>query len=89
MQAAATRLAAKLDAMDLDDDERTVLVGILGAGATSAAPADGEVEGFALDASFVFRKPGGFGLNMADESPKEEVTFEYGGLQISYGVQRV
>jgi hypothetical protein len=88
-QAAADRLAAKLDALDLDDDERTVLVGMLGAGATSIEPIDDEVGGFGLNANFGIKgQPlGAFAVGpapSANESPKEEVTFEYGGLQIRY-----
>ncbi len=88
-QAAATRLAAKLNALDLDDDERLVLVGILDAGATSIEPVGDEVEGFAVDAFIWFRNQGGYGVEQADESPKETITFEYGGLHISYVQQSV
>jgi hypothetical protein len=86
-QAAASRLADKLSALDLDHDEQAVLVGILDAGAASIEPVGDEVQGFAMPGAFSFRKQGGFGLPMADESPKEEITFEYGGLQICYQQQ--
>ncbi len=52
MQQAADRLSAKLDALDLEPDERAVLEAICSAGADSVEFADGEVEGFALDASW-------------------------------------
>jgi hypothetical protein len=64
MQAAADRLGAKLDSLDLDTDERTVLEGVLGAGATSVS-AGGEVEGFAAEqpayglVSLYLRRSGG------------------------------
>ena len=52
-QAAANRLAAKLEALDLDDDEQAVLVAMLGAGAASVEPTD-DVSGFALNAYTLF-----------------------------------
>ncbi|HVN51463.1 MAG TPA: hypothetical protein VMT43_08525 [Acidimicrobiales bacterium] len=82
-QAAATRLAAKLEALDLDDDERSVLVAILGAGAASVE-SDDEVAGFAVDAFIWFTPPDARSNVAADESPKETVTFEYGGLVVNY-----
>jgi len=81
-QAAATRLAAKLEALDLDDDERSVLVAMLGAGAASVEPGD-EVAGFAYDA-FIWFMPPNARSNVAGESPKETLTFEYGGLSMNY-----
>ena len=93
MQAAADRVAARLDALDLDDDERQFLVAVLSAGASSVLPLDDEVAGYALgDIHFI---PGGLsGLpgqpgpgQYADESPKESVSFHFGGLQISYSQQ--
>ena len=50
VQRAADRLSAKLDALDLEPDERAVLEAVCAAGATSVEFADGEVEGFAFDA---------------------------------------
>jgi hypothetical protein len=55
MQAAADRLASKLDALDLDDDERAVLGAIVRAGASSAESAEDDVEGFALNAYLGFQ----------------------------------
>jgi len=49
-QRAADRLSAKLDALDLEPDERAVLEAICAAGAVSVEFAAGEVEGFAFDA---------------------------------------
>ena len=86
-QAAATRLASKLEALDLDDDERSVLVAILGAGASSVEPGD-EVAGFAVDAFIWFMPPNARGNVAADESPKETLTFEYGGLSMNYQHQQ-
>jgi hypothetical protein len=48
MQAAADRLGAKLDALDLDMHERAVLEAICVAGASSVESADSEVQGFAF-----------------------------------------
>ncbi len=85
-QAAATRLAAKLEALDLDDDERRVLVAILGAGAASVEPND-EVAGFAVDA-FIWFTPAPSNLPSADEGPKETVHFSYGTIEWTYTKQQ-
>jgi hypothetical protein len=100
LQPVADRVAARLAALDLDDDEEAFLRAMLLAAPLSASAVGGEVEGFAFG-------PGGgpspsVGLSLApsvggwvnptssshdDESPKETVTFEYGGLLLSYGRQ--
>ncbi len=46
LQAAADRLSTRLEQLDLDDDERTVLRLLLEAADGSGAPSDAEVEGF-------------------------------------------
>ena len=51
VEQAVARLSAKLEALDLDQDERAVLEAICTAGAVAVEGADGEVEGFAFDAS--------------------------------------
>jgi hypothetical protein len=48
VQDAADRLSAKLDALDLDPDERAVLTAICAAGADSVQDVDGEVTGFSF-----------------------------------------
>ena len=86
-QAAATRLAAKLDALDLDDDERTVLVGMLSAGATSVEPADGEVEGFEFNPFLGVSKQGGFGVTRQGDNPTENLTLHFSRIEWTYTVQ--
>ena len=51
VEQAVARLSAKLEALDLDQDERAVLEAICTAGAVAVEGAEGEVEGFAFDAS--------------------------------------
>ncbi len=82
-QSAATRLASKLEALDLDDEERSVLVAMLGAGAASVEPG-GEVTGFAADVFNSF-SPVRLGPGVAaDEAPQETVTFNFGHIQFKY-----
>jgi hypothetical protein len=77
-QAAANRLAAKLEVLDLDDDERAVLVALLGAGAARVEPAD-EVAGFALDA-YTWFTPVGHRMGAEAPRPIETITCEVGGI---------
>ncbi len=77
-QAAANRLAAKLEALDLDDDEHAVLVAMLGAGAASIEPTE-EVSGFALGAHSLFTPAGHRPLADAP-APTENFTCEVGGI---------
>jgi hypothetical protein len=67
-QAAADRLAGKLDALDLDVDERAVLEAIFAAAATSVESPAGDVEGFAFEA---FEPTGG-----APDLPTDPLTID-------------
>ena len=92
IQAAADRLAARLDALDLEADEREVLTAMLGSGAVAVEPAGDEVEGFALNAYLVLKgqKQGqtkGQGLSAFDDAPHENITFTYGSIQFHYSLQ--
>jgi len=89
MQAAAHRVEARLDALDLDDDERHFLLAVLSAGANSVLPAGDEVEGYAVDAfRLVQSRQSAQPDQLADdESPKETITFTYGGLTLVYTQQ--
>ncbi len=49
MQTVADRLGPKLDALDLDGDERALLEAICAAGATRVEPPESEVQGFTVD----------------------------------------
>jgi hypothetical protein len=86
-QAAAERLEAKLSSLDLDREERELLVAFLAAGALSVEPTD-DVSGFAVDSFIWFRgSPLLPAVQRADEAPKETITFEYGGIQVRYATQ--
>ncbi len=82
-QAAATRLAAKLETLDLDGDEQAVLVGMLATGATSVEPTGNEVEGHSFNFDLVATTP--ISWSAGDDGPEEAITFEYGGLRVRYG----
>ncbi len=88
MQSAADRLAARLDALDLDTDERAVLTAMLGSGAAAIEPAADEVEGFALNAYLVLKgQKQGQSPNALDPAPHENITFNFGSIQFKYSVQ--
>ena len=88
MQAAADRLAERLEALDLDTDERAVLTAMLASGAASAEPAGDEVEGFALNAYLVLKgQKQGKGPSALDENPHESISFNFGAIQFQYSVQ--
>jgi hypothetical protein len=88
-QAAADRLAVKLDSLDLDTDERAVLGAILGAGASSVEPADQEVEGFAFDSYLWFKGKGSAGGDPGQSftpGPKHETltTLTFSEIQFTF-----
>jgi hypothetical protein len=82
-QAAADRLAAKLNELDLDDDERAVLEVVLTVGADSVEPVGDEVEGFAFDA-FMGLGGGTLGPGLV---PAESVSLSFGHIQLTYAKQ--
>jgi hypothetical protein len=86
MQAAADRLVAKLDSLDLDADERTLLVALLASGATSVEPTD-DVAGFAFGSLALLGPPLKWS-GPGDEGPEETITFTYGGVSAMYKPQR-
>jgi hypothetical protein len=81
MQAAADRLAVKLEALELDADERAVLGAVLGAGASSIEPTD-EVQGFAFD-SYQWFVPGPPSPSHAD-SPTESLSLNFTKIELTY-----
>ncbi len=88
MQAAADRLASKLDALDLDAEERAVLTAMLGSGAASVETAGDEVEGFALNAYLSLQgQKQGKPPSALDENPQESISFNFGRIQFEYSVQ--
>ena len=84
MQAAADRLTAKLEALDLDTDERAVLEGMLGAGATSIERTDSEVQGFAIDTFIWFDSAGG---GVAKGEPTASVSLNFTKVSFKYTPQ--
>jgi hypothetical protein len=90
MQGAADRLAVKLEALDLDDEERAVLGAMLGAGASSVDPLGGEVEGFAFD-SYLGLDASGLGHDKlpSSEPIHETVALTFGQIVWTYTPQRV
>jgi hypothetical protein len=88
MQAAADRLAARLDALDLDAEEREVLTAMLGSGAASVETAGDEVEGFALNAYLSLKgQKQGKSPSALDDTPHESISFNFGSIQFQYLVQ--
>jgi hypothetical protein len=83
MQAAADRLGVKLEALDLDAEERAVLQGMLGAGAVSVEPAEGEVQGFAVD-SFIWFKDEGGATKPPPEAIHETISLTFSQIEWSY-----
>ncbi len=92
LQDAADRLSAKLEALDLDDDERAVLLSALGASAqSSSVTASDEVEGFTFmptgPMEGIGGRPGVAGQNPASDTPMESLSLNFTKVEFTYSVQ--